>query len=192
MDEYTRTTKTWLDNRFSNTDEKGVYQSHAPIYGFKDDYFSFGIYRNCYAVLREIEFLSGKYEIASFLEVGCAEGFMSHLIQTLFGFKVTVSDLSGEAVERAREIYGFEGYEADVQSLDRFKDNSFDLVVCSETVEHVSNPEKAFSELFRVARKALIVTVPAAADSDEKKNYKIPAGPHTHLNILTMRAKISL
>jgi ubiquinone/menaquinone biosynthesis C-methylase UbiE len=185
MDDYTKTTREWLDGRFRNVDENGIYVSHAPIYGFKDDIYAFGIYRNCFAILREIELITRRHVIESFLEVGCAEGFTAHLVRELFGFRTTVADLSGEAVKRAKEIYGMDGFAADVQSLDGLKDGSFDLVLCSETIEHVPNPEKALAELIRVAGKALVITVPAAANEREKRNYKIPALPHTHLNIFT-------
>lgn len=185
MDDYTKRTKDWLDKRFLNTNGKGVYKSHAPIYGFADDLLSLGLYKNNYTVLKEIEKLSCEYEINTFLDIGCAEGFTAHLVKNIFGFNVTVADLSSEAVKRAKEIYGIDGFEADVQSLDKIKDNSYDLVLCSETVEHVPYPQKAFLELFRIADKVLIVTVPAAKNFDEKKSYMPPEVPHTHLNIFT-------
>ena len=185
MDKYTKTTKEWLDERFKSTDENGVYKSHAPIYGFANDYLSLGLYKNNYAILKEIERVSDEYKINTFLEVGCAEGFTAHLVKNIFGFQTTVTDLSIEAVKRAKEIYGIDGFEADVQSLDIFGDNSFDLVLCSETIEHVPFPEKAFSELKRITKKALIITVPAAKNLNEKKNYTSPKVPHTHLNIFT-------
>jgi ubiquinone/menaquinone biosynthesis C-methylase UbiE len=41
-----------------------------------------------------------------------------------------------------------------------FADNSFDFVCCSHVLEHVSDPERACSELMRVARRGYI-EVPA-------------------------------
>ncbi|MCF7824327.1 MAG: class I SAM-dependent methyltransferase [Candidatus Marinimicrobia bacterium] len=57
--------------------------------------------------------------------------------------------------------------EADVVKLDfrngnlcQFEDSSVDNVVCMETVEHVIDDRHAISELCRVARKRVIITVP--------------------------------
>jgi len=185
MDKYTKKTKKWLDKRFKSTDEKGAYKSHAPIYGFAKDFLSLGLYKNNYTILREIEKVSSEYKIDSFLEVGCAEGYTTYLVKEIFRFRVNVCDLSFEAVKRAKEIYGFRSFVADVQALGNIKSDSFDLVLCSETIEHVPNPKKAFEELMRVAKKVLIITVPAAKNKKEKESFVPPETPHTHLNIFT-------
>lgn len=187
MDEYTERTRCWLDERFSAADEIGVYRSHAPIYGFARDSMALGLYKNNYAVLKEIEALTCRLGVETVLEVGCAEGYTAHLVKEIFGLLVTVSDLSSGAVKRAGEIYGLPGFAGDVQCLAGVESGSFDLVLCSETIEHVPNPEKAFAELARVARKAVIVTVPAANSEAEKRGYLPPPGPHTHLNIFTRK-----
>jgi len=41
-----------------------------------------------------------------------------------------------------------------------YKANSFDLVVCTEVLEHLENPKKGLSELLRVTRKYLLLSVP--------------------------------
>lgn len=48
---------------------------------------------------------------------------------------------------------------ADVHDLP-YPDGSFDLVVCTEVLEHVADPPVALRELRRVARDAAILTVP--------------------------------
>jgi SAM-dependent methyltransferase len=45
-------------------------------------------------------------------------------------------------------------------SLSHFQNHSVDNVVCMEVIEHVADHEFALSELCRVARKRVIVTVP--------------------------------
>ncbi len=42
-----------------------------------------------------------------------------------------------------------------------YKDASFDTVICSDVLEHIKPHDDAISELFRVARKKVIITVPA-------------------------------
>jgi len=185
VDEYTKKTKAFLEQRFRDSDEKGVYESHAPIYGFSKKHIFLGLYKNNYSILKEIEKLNSQYSIRNFLEVGSAEGYTANLVDKIFGFKVRVIDLSSEAVKRAKEIYQLDGIVADAQSLDFIKTGSFDLVLCSETLEHLPHPEKAFKELLRIAKKVLIITVPAAKDKKEKESFMPSNEPHAHLNIFT-------
>lgn len=42
-----------------------------------------------------------------------------------------------------------------------FPDNSFDTVICSDTLEHLGLHKQALGELLRIARKKVIITVPA-------------------------------
>jgi ubiquinone/menaquinone biosynthesis C-methylase UbiE len=44
--------------------------------------------------------------------------------------------------------------------LNSFENNSIDTVVCMEVLEHVDDLEGAVSEIIRVARKRIIITVP--------------------------------
>ncbi|MHC4911996.1 MAG: class I SAM-dependent methyltransferase [Planctomycetota bacterium] len=41
-----------------------------------------------------------------------------------------------------------------------FADNSFDTVMCSEVLEHLTEPDKGIRELLRVCRRWLVVSVP--------------------------------
>lgn len=185
MDNYTRKTRDWLEERFRDRDEKGIYKSHAPIYGFNPEYMFLGLYKNNFTILKEIERATAYFEINNFLEVGCAEGYTAHLIEKIFKLKACALDLSLEAIKRAGEIYRLEGIVADAQELGCIKDNSFDLVVCSETLEHLPDPQKAWAELLRVAKKVLIVTVPSAKNRQEKEKFVPPDEPHAHLHIFT-------
>ena len=47
----------------------------------------------------------------------------------------------------------------DIQQLS-FEDNTFDIVLCQQVLEHVPDPVKAIKELRRVAAEQLIITVP--------------------------------
>jgi len=64
-------------------------------------------------------------------------------------FKIVSCDVRG----------GKDVVKSDVQNL-MFKNKSFDIVTCLEVLEHVPNPVKAISELKRVCKHRLIVTVP--------------------------------
>ncbi|MEA3489889.1 MAG: methyltransferase domain-containing protein [Candidatus Omnitrophota bacterium] len=42
-----------------------------------------------------------------------------------------------------------------------YEDNSFDTVICSDVLEHLSYDKEAITELSRIARKKMVITVPA-------------------------------
>ena len=42
-----------------------------------------------------------------------------------------------------------------------YEDNSFDTVICSDVLEHIGKHKLAIGELLRVARRKVIITVPA-------------------------------
>lgn len=46
------------------------------------------------------------------------------------------------------------------EGLKQFEDNSFDIVVALDVLEHLENAHHAFSEALRVAKKAVIVSLP--------------------------------
>lgn len=66
---------------------------------------------------------------------------------------------SGAIVYDKRKIF----LEGDVEKLP-FKDKVFDFVFCSHLLEHVENPDKAISELTRVAKKGYIEVPSAIVD----------------------------
>ena len=102
------------------------------------------------------------------LEIGCGVGEFSRLLAER-GARVTGADISRVAIEETgHQLEGFEGTEAMVADICAvpFRDESFDLVVSLETIEHSSDPRKALSELVRVTRRGgrLIVSNPNYLD----------------------------
>ncbi len=88
------------------------------------------------------------------LEIGCSSGHLSSLLFQLYPkARVTGIDVYKSAiVEAQKRFWGIEFLVADAHRLP-FKDNSFDVIVTSETIEHVKNPSKMLSELARVLSK---------------------------------------
>ena len=82
------------------------------------------------------------------LDIGCQDLLLYELIKSQY--QVTLADISPSTSLIKKE---------DIQNLS-FSDQSFDTVLCQEVLEHVANPVKAISELTRVARKQLIISVP--------------------------------
>lgn len=107
------------------------------------------------------------------LDIGCGPG--RHACEA-FRFKDVVvvgADLNFDDVHQAREkfkyheLLGEDGggiwgtYVADITQMP-FKDNAYDLVICSEVMEHIPDETSAVNELIRVLKpgKNLVVSVP--------------------------------
>lgn len=162
---FTRKNREWFTQRYDFT-SRGVYFPHQPVYGFSrweehvQDYF------RTYHILRLLEEL----RFGSFLDVGCAEGYLVNLVQQLFKVPTMGVDIAPSGVRRARELYGLKGIAADAARLP-FADQSFDVVLSSETLEHVSDPGAVIAELLRVARRYVILSTPAARNEAELKEH---------------------
>lgn len=105
----------------------------------------------------------------SILEIGCGRGGFTLEIYNRFPEvkKIVASDFSNEALSILKSrMTGFQSSKIvvkneDIQKLS-FSENSFDLVISMETIEHVAESKKAIQELFRVLRPGgyLILTCP--------------------------------
>ncbi|MBT8195825.1 MAG: class I SAM-dependent methyltransferase [Bacteroidia bacterium] len=178
--EYTSTTKNWLDERFRLVSEEGIYIAHQPIYGFRRGFSESGNLKR-YAITNQIVKALSHLSFDSLLDVGGAEGYKAALIKKLFMIDNVMScDLSEEACKRSKEIFNIESRTIDIHQLP-FEDNSFDVVVCSETLEHVEDLESATNELIRVAKKAVVITVSHEPKDVVEKNIKEKI-PHAHIH----------
>jgi len=91
------------------------------------------------------------------LDAGCGEGLLGKELKekgyntsNIYGF-----DYSEEGVKRAKQYYK-ECIKSDIYSLP-YKDKEFDTIICIEVIEFLDEPEKAFRELLRVAKKQVII-----------------------------------
>lgn len=98
----------------------------------------------------------------SLLDVGCGNGlFLDHIAATKSLDRLCGVDRSQEALAHVKH----EKLTCDVNSLP-FKDNEFDIVSCQEVLEHLPamTYEAAVSEIARVARQAILISVPYNED----------------------------
>jgi ubiquinone/menaquinone biosynthesis C-methylase UbiE len=96
----------------------------------------------------------------SCLEVGCGRGSISEKIAPKVAHFM-VADISAQLAQYVGTRLNVEWRKEDVCNL-TFQDESFDLVVSSECIEHTVDPRRALAEMARVVRKngTLIVTSP--------------------------------
>jgi 2-polyprenyl-3-methyl-5-hydroxy-6-metoxy-1,4-benzoquinol methylase len=97
----------------------------------------------------------------SILDAGCGEGFtMDKLIKSGIGSRIEGIEYSKESILFGKKLFPqLNIKQASIYDLP-YKDNSFDLVVCTEVLEHLEEPEKAVKEMLRVSGKYLIISVP--------------------------------
>lgn len=93
------------------------------------------------------------------LEVGCNEGWVAKAIAEERGFSVTALDNRDEAIAQCKEFFGIEAVKGSVYALP-FPDRAFNCVVGGEILEHLEDPGKGLSELFRVSKGHVIITLP--------------------------------
>lgn len=92
------------------------------------------------------------------LVVGCGLGEDTEVVSP----SVVAIDLSTIALGKARQKYPKHMYlAADAHSLP-FASDSFDIIICSEVIEHVQNPSRMLAEFQAVLREGgvLIITTP--------------------------------
>ena len=104
----------------------------------------------------------GPYNLAGklTLDAGCGYGPFSEAAAAR-GAAVVSLDIGPRLVARAMVRAGSRGVVADACRLG-FRDESFDVVISSEMVEHTQAPERAVAELARVLRSGgwLVLTTP--------------------------------
>jgi len=85
------------------------------------------------------------------LEVGCGTGKFSEVIIGK-GAELTVVDIGQNLVHSVSEKTGCKGVVADACNMP-LENDSFDIVISSECIEHTAEPLKALEEMCRLCRK---------------------------------------
>ncbi|MCL5019069.1 MAG: class I SAM-dependent methyltransferase [Patescibacteria group bacterium] len=133
-----------------------------------------------------------KKQVDSILDVGCGEGFtLNRLKENGIGKKLEGIEYKKEAIELGKKTYpDIKITEGSIYNLP-YKDNSFDLVLCTEVLEHLDDPSKALEELIRVSKKYLVLSVPNEpffmfAQFVRGKNWSRFGNDIEHINHWTM------
>lgn len=159
-------------------------------------YYQQGVKRNLFQWLWHTHKINlakrilSQFKFNNCLDVGCASGYMVSQIANIFPTaKYYGIDIYDKAIEYAKKAYP--NIEFKVASADRlpFKDNTFDVVLFYETIEHVENPKDCLIEIKRVLEKdgTIILTMDSGSLLFrlvwfiwEKTKGKIWQGAHLH------------
>lgn len=100
-------------------------------------------------------------EIRSVLDAGCGEGYVMNLLRQYSPeTEMTGLDISEKALQEARRLNPRVNlYPRDIYQTG-FSDDSFDLSLCLEVLEHLEKPDQALTELRRITRKYCLISVP--------------------------------
>ena len=126
----------------------------------REKYFGYYINR------AKLKFILNKFcelEPKNVLEVGAGFGILGLEVSDYCGklkgieisdrLKVAKSNLKGSGKRNVSFVYG------DATKM-KFDDDSFDLVYCSQVLEHIPECEVAIKEIARVSKKNIIIDVP--------------------------------
>lgn len=98
---------------------------------------------------------------ATILDAGCGEGFVDDILfkampsVAITGFDVLEDSVKLAALRNPRGTFSL----GDIYNINH-PDDSFDVVICFEVLEHLHEPDRALKELARVARNAVVMSVP--------------------------------
>jgi ubiquinone/menaquinone biosynthesis C-methylase UbiE len=104
------------------------------------------------------------------LEVGCGRGYLANILSTKYEIIACDINISQQLIHKYPNI---RFKQENIQNLS-FRDNEFDTVICTHTLEHVQYFNIAIKELRRVTKKRLIVVVP------KQRPYKYTFDLHLH------------
>ena len=120
------------------------------------------------------------------IDIGAGDGnILSLLSKYNFCSDLTAAEISATAIEQIRkkkipyltEIKQFDGYNLP------FKDNQFDLAICSHVIEHVEYPRKLLREIKRISKNQILeVPIDFSFFVDKKFEHYNSYG---HINIYT-------
>lgn len=111
----------------------------------------------------------------SLIEFGCATGVASSILRD-FEYKVTATDISKYAVERAKK--NFKGINFRVLDMEKpVNTEKFNISIAFDVIEHLPHPEKGIKNVYNLLREdgVAIFTTP----NDYPHVYNDP----THINV---------
>jgi 2-polyprenyl-3-methyl-5-hydroxy-6-metoxy-1,4-benzoquinol methylase len=118
-------------------------------------------------ILENVVEKAKKNKPLNILDAGCGQGYYLKVIdQLISGHKITGIEYNKDKIQYLHTLE-FDNHKVDITKGDiqklHFEKNTFDIVICSEVLEHVPDDIKAIKEIKRVLKEngKAFITVPA-------------------------------
>jgi ubiquinone/menaquinone biosynthesis C-methylase UbiE len=114
-----------------------------------------------YIDTRVLELLQGTPKSVSILDIACGQGYLSEILASNGYKNLYCADVNAANFKLNKKTFHFKSVNAN-QPLP-YKSASFDVVISSETIEHLENPRQFLSEVYRILkpRGTFILTTPS-------------------------------
>jgi len=105
--------------------------------------------------------VNDRQDVNNILDAACGEGLViAEINKQGTDLKIDGFDISENSINYARKILpDNKFFVGDILNIDA-ADNSYDLVMALEVLEHLHEPIKAIKELARVSRRYVLISVP--------------------------------
>lgn len=85
---------------------------------------------------------------------------MDKLVENGVGKKIEGVEYSQEAIKLGKKLFPNLTFKEGSAYELPYEDSSFDLVVCTEVLEHLDQPAKVLNEVLRTSKKYVLISVP--------------------------------
>jgi len=126
-------------------------------------------------------------------DIGCGDGHVTKFIKDNTDVSIVGADLSPEIIRVAKNDYPDINFYIRSIFDTKEKTKSYDLVIASEILEHLKEPEKALKEMKRISKRYCLITVPnepyfTLANISQLKHLKHFGLNPDHLQFWTKRS----
>lgn len=110
---------------------------------------------------KSLGYLYEKINVETIIDVGCGEGMVLNYLNSNYEVKKCFAiDANVDEVNDAKNNIPFCNVSVGSIYEIPYSDNYIDLVICSEVLEHLDNPDIAIEQLQRVSKTYAILSVP--------------------------------
>lgn len=109
---------------------------------------------------KDMDCLLNQVKFQSVLEAGCGEGEITNYIKSNYEIYIEGFDIGHLAIEKAINNYKDIFFRTQSIYETDYKENQFDLVICSEVLEHLEYPQKALDNILKITSKYAVLSVP--------------------------------
>lgn len=186
-------TRKWLEDAYWSAltghgdPEKGVYDAAGRVQHV--DPLAFQIVLRKLKIFRWLD----RFRFESFIDIGSGFDHMPHLVRQRYGARAYYSDFAHSLnLPYGGAIHGKLDH-AVTLNINRlpFPDDSFDVVLSSEVLEHLVRPIEAIGELLRITRRYLVMTSLEALSANRWERFRSHlrvdvAVPHVERNFFLL------